>query len=173
MSVAEEELLAGDYELDRALHYARGDHSDRHVRPQTTFAAERAADELRRHVDVLLRNAEHLREGLLSAEDVLRRVVEREVIAVPRSDHRMRLERIVMFVRSAINLIDLHGRGGESGVGVALLEEALRAIDSLIAELLHVDARRRFVVSYLDELRASRGVLQGVSDDHRDSLADV
>src|SRR6266480_223635 len=85
----------------------------------------------------------------------------------------MRLERIVMLVRRAIGLIDLHRGGREGGIGVALLEEALRAIDALIAELLHVEACGRFVVRDFTQLRAARRVLEGIANDDGDSLADV
>ena len=95
------------------------------------------------------------------------------MIAGPRRGDPMRLHWIVMFVWRAVDLIDLHRRGGERCRGVAFGKCALRPIDCLVSELLDVDARRRFVVTHFDELRAANGVLQRVGDDDGDPLTDV
>ena len=72
MSIAEEELLASDYELHRPLHLARCHCCDDDVRPHSTFASKCAANELRHDVHVLFRNGEELGHRILGAEDVLR-----------------------------------------------------------------------------------------------------
>ena len=88
MAVGEEELLARDGAASRdGRTTSRRHRRDDDVRPDAAFAAERAADERR---DARARSPSGCRTAcanvLLHGEDVLRGVVQREVVAVPRRD---------------------------------------------------------------------------------------
>ena len=110
------------------------------MRPRPQLAAETGAEELRDDADILLRQAEHLREDAAIVDDALRRLVERQLRAVPDRRRRMQLDRIVRLGRRDVGLIELDRRRRESAVGVAAL--------ALLARLRAV--RRR------DDVRARR-----------------
>ena len=56
----------------------------------------------------------------------LRRLVERQIRAIPNRGGRVQLDRVVRFGRRDIGLVELDRRAGESGIGIAAL--ALQAI---------------------------------------------
>jgi hypothetical protein len=176
MSVREEELLARQPQLHRPLDLVRCERCGKDVRPRRSFAAERAADERRHDLDIFFRDAERFRHRGADREDVLRRVVQRELVAFPRRDERMRLHRIVMLVWRAIGLIDLDRGRGERGVGVAnmnrrrLLRPFVRRLGAMFEK---VGLRRQFVVCDAHEIRRVRGLLERLRDDDGDLLTNV
>ena len=123
-----EHHLAADDELDRLAELPRRRGGERTMRPRPQLAAETRADELGDDADVLLRQAEHLREHAPQVDDALRRLVERQRRAVPDRGRRVQLDGVVRLGRRDVGLVELDRRAGESGLGVAAL--ALQALAS-------------------------------------------
>src|ERR1043166_1188265 len=89
--------------------------------PRIEFAAESGTEELGDDAHVLLRKTEHLRQHAAHVDDSLRRVVQRQHLAVPECGSGVQFERIVRFSRRAVSLVQLDRRAGECGFGIATL----------------------------------------------------
>ena len=158
-----------------ALRRQRGEH---HMRPRRAFAAEAAADEGRDDPHALGRDAERLRHRFTHARDVLRRVVEREPLALPRRDRRVRLHRVVRLHRRGIGLLDAHFSATKRLVRIAprhrrlALRHLLHRISVTLCAL-EVELRPLLAVAHLHDVGRSRGVLECIGDDQRNRLAVV
>src|ERR1043165_7594644 len=87
--------------------------------PGIELAAESGTEEPRDDAHVLLRKTEHLRQHTAHVDDSLRRVVQRQHVAVPECGSGVQLERIVRFSRRAVSLVKLDSRAGKRGFGIA------------------------------------------------------
>ncbi len=117
------------------------------------LGAEAAADELRPHPDVVPPQSERLRELLTRREHPLGRHPGGEVIAVPRGDGGVGLERRLHLGRRLDDELDRHLRSGEGRLGItagvvrrvrgeALLVEGVRRVDD-VCEHLEVGGERQ------------------------------
>src|SRR5678816_1064672 len=86
--------------------------------PRIEFAAESGTEELGDDAHVLLRKAEHLRQHTAHVDDSLRRVVQRQHLALPDCGSGVQLEWIVRFSRRAVSLVQLDRRAGKRGFGI-------------------------------------------------------
>jgi hypothetical protein len=118
VAVPGEHLGARVDHLDRALELARRHRRQRRVVVRLERGAEGAAHERRHHADVLGRHAQAFCQMLLHAEDLLRLVEDRELIALPERDGRVRLDRVVVVDRNAVLRLDLDRRGLHRGAGL-------------------------------------------------------
>ena len=148
------------------------------VRVRAALRAEAAADELRHHADVGLRQTEDRRDALAAREHALRGVVEREPAAVPGGRGGVRFHRVVELGRRHVGLVDADRRRRERGV-----ERAARRVGRILIRLGRLVRSSRPASSssspafaaYVTRTRA-RGVgrdLERLGDDQRDRLAVV
>src|SRR5690348_4092564 len=86
--------------------------------PRIEFAAESGTEELGDDAHVLRRKTEHLRQYTAHVDDSLRRVVQRQQLAVPECGSGVQFQRIVRFSRRAVSLVQLDRRAGERGFGI-------------------------------------------------------
>ena len=119
MAGGEEHLLAGEHELDGLADMTRGKRRQRHMRPCPQARAEGAADEGTDDLDVLGGQAEDRSDLGLLIHEKLALAPQRQPIAVPGSDRRVRLHRIVVFTGDVIDFVDLDGRLRHGGIGIA------------------------------------------------------
>src|SRR5437870_8654766 len=110
------------------------------MRPDIRLAAEATAQEVRYDIDLFLGYAEHDRQKLPGAEDMLGRLIERERrVGVPDRRRRVGLHLVVMAIGRRVGLLDLDGSRGDCLVSVADRRsdgpEKLRRIDGLLRNL--------------------------------------
>src|SRR6185503_19792323 len=101
-----EHLPASEHDLYGALRVPRRHRGEYDVRPCGAFRSKRAAGELRDNVHLLFRHAHRPGDDAPNAVDELRRVVQRELVALPLRDRRMWLDRIVRLDRRAIHDVE-------------------------------------------------------------------
>ncbi len=124
---------------------------------------------------------ERLGEVADAPGDHLVRRPQREVVAVPRRDRRVRLHHRVRLVGRRVGRVELHRRGGERGVEVADLASSGGPLSgvcfggcaaSFSAARSNWPARRRVRRSCSSMRRVAR-LLEGLGDDDRDGLVVV
>jgi hypothetical protein len=146
---------------------------ERRVWPDGPFGAEAAADERTDNADGRDRKAENLRQPLARAEYALRGIVDRQHLAVPLGNRRMRFHRIVMFDGRRIDAIDADGRSREGGFGRAADDDARFLMDVIRRIRVGVCERRyRSIarIADLDEGGRVRRALEGIGDHDRHRL---
>ena len=89
------------------------------MRPRIELAPESRAEEPRDDAHVLLRQSEHLRQNAPQVDHPLRRVIQRQHLAIPDRGGGVQLERIVRFGWRDVSFVELDGRTGEGGCGIA------------------------------------------------------
>ena len=115
-----EHLLAREGELHRpAGHGPRGHDRQHRRRVDDALGAEAAADERRRHVDLLGLEPEQAGDRVAHAVDALRRLVEAQRAVLPAGHGRVRLHRVVVLDRRAVGRLDRRGRRAQRGLDVA------------------------------------------------------
>ena len=108
-------LRAGQLNAHWTTHRAGGHACHERVRPHVGLASKPAAQEVRYHLDAVARQPEHDRQQLTRAEDVLRRVEQRECAArVPRCERHVRLHLIVMSIGRPVHALDFDHAVGET-----------------------------------------------------------
>ena len=138
------------------------------------LGSEGAADELRQHADVILAEAERLRELVACREHPLRRHPGGEAIAVPERDGGVRLERAV-HLRGCLELeLDPHLGGGERRLSItAGVVARIRGKALLVQGLLRVDDVREHLEVEGESHDTGLCRLQRVRRDDRDRLAGI
>ena len=167
--------------LQRELHgtpdLARRHRREEDVRPDRALAAEAAADVRIDHSHILGGNSERLGDHFTRASDVLRRVVESELAALPMRDRPVRLHRVVVLHRRLVDGVHLH-----FGLG-----ERLHPVAPLLRRRTSRHLRRARVCLCLFEIDPGLGILvahpqlrggivrllQRLGHDDRDRLAVV
>ena len=170
-------LLAAQHQLDRPADQPRR-HDAEHLRPRDeALGAEAAAEERTADVDVLRRDAEQSRDPPLRHDEALARRVDRERVAVPRRDDRVRLHRVVVLRRRLVGRLDPLRRGGEPGLDIAALHfRRIADADARRHEAfgrVEPDPRRLAVVARRQQRGAFGRRLQRLGDHHRDRLVGV
>src|SRR5215813_4246254 len=89
------------------------------MRPWIELAAESRAEELCNHAHVLFRQPKHLCQHATQIHDSLRRVIQRQYLAVPDCGGGMQLERIVCLCGCDVGFIELDWRAGKCGFGIS------------------------------------------------------
>ena len=103
-------LLAAQHQLDRPADQPRR-HDAENLRPgDQALGAEAAAEERAADMDVLRRDAEQAGDAALRHRQALARRVDRQPVAVPRGDDRMRLHRVVILRRRLVGRLDARAR---------------------------------------------------------------
>ena len=98
-----------------------GGHRRQHdMRPDRPFAAEAAPDEMGDDPDILRRNLEQVGDAFAHPEYALAGIEERQVIAFPCRDGRMRLHRVVCLDRCYVRVFCLDRSHLPAGIQVAL-----------------------------------------------------
>ncbi len=119
-----EHLVARQRQLDRAAELAGGEDGQR-VRPgHVRLGAEAAAEERAADMDVLRRNPEEPGIAHPRQHDRLVGRVERQAVAVPLRDHRVRLHGVVVLVRRLVFGLDAPGCRRMPRGDVALLHRS-------------------------------------------------
>jgi hypothetical protein len=83
------------------------------MRPSAQSRPERTADERRDDVDLVGRQPEDRGDLVAYRDDPLALVPERQPIALPPRDRRVRLHRVVLLARNAVNVVESNGRLSE------------------------------------------------------------
>ena len=150
------------------------------MRPGPERRAEGAADERTDHLYVLGRKAEDGRDLGLLVDDELALAPQRQPIAVPGRDGRVRLHRIVILARDVVDLIDLHRRVRQSAVGVAARGVGRQPRIRLLSASgttawafgsARIDDRPLGRVGDAQRRGGALGLVERVGDDDRDRLA--
>ena len=90
------------------------------MRPDVSLATKTAPEEVRDNLDLVLRYAQHDRDKLASARNVLGGLEERKFAGrVPTCHRDMRLHLVVMPIGGGIHLLDLDGAVRETLGGIA------------------------------------------------------
>ncbi|MCY1216472.1 hypothetical protein D9M72_283450 [compost metagenome] len=173
-----EHLRPVHYQLHRAARLPRRHRGQHHVRPYRALAAEAAAYVWADHANFLHGNAERGRCDLADAGDVLRRVVQRQLAAVPDGDGRVRLHRVVVFHRRGVDRIDHGGGAAQAGVRVAAMAVGrsvlvLVGFACLCAGLRKVQHGVGAPVLHRQAAGGVARLLQSVGHDHGDGLVVV
>ena len=116
-----EHLVAPEHELDWSAHGAGGNGTENLRSGHQTFGAEAAAEERTADVNLIGRYAEQSGKTPLRHRHTLTRRIDRERIALPRGNNRMRLHRIVILRRGLIGPSDRGFRRGELILDIAAL----------------------------------------------------
>ena len=90
-----EHLGARQHQLHRPPRDPRGKRRERHMRPGAQPCAERATHERRQHTHAGRIDAERGRQRVAHGMRILRRVMDRERVAVPRRDRGKQANRVV------------------------------------------------------------------------------
>ena len=170
-----EELRARQHQLDRPLEITRSHCGENSVRKREAFASETAADERRDDVYVLEWQIEHRRDVILQTFHPLRRLVNRQLVAVPLRERRVRFHRIVELRRRCVTLVEGHCGSGKMFVDVAAfgLQRRSEKLLGFRALRLRIVNRQQGVTGFVRYANAcSRGPrgLVGFSDDDRNLL---
>src|SRR5712675_215769 len=88
-------LVAAQHKLDRASHQPGGENAENLWPGDQALRAEAAAEERAANMDLFRRKAEEPGDAAASHFQSLARRVDRQRIAVPGRDDRMRLHRVV------------------------------------------------------------------------------
>ena len=173
VAVAGEHLRARVDDLDRALQLAGRHRRQRRVVVRPQRRSEGPADEGRDDAHVLLGDAEARGQVRAHAVDLLRLVEDRELVALPDGDGRVRLHRVVVLDGDAVLGLDLHRRAPHRLLGVAagLRGRPLRGHARALAHRLRVGRVLLRVVGDLDEARRVPRLLVRLGDDERHGLA--
>ena len=106
MSHRTKHLLAAEHQLDRLSHHA-GRHDAEHLRSgDHAFGAEAAAEERTADVDLVRGDSEKSCDAPLRHGKTLARRIDRQRIAVPCGDDRMRLHRVVILRSGLVGRFD-------------------------------------------------------------------
>src|SRR5712691_12264616 len=110
------------------------------MRPDISLAAEATTQEVRYDIDLLRGDAQHDRQKLPGAKDVLSRLIERQCsVCVPDRRRRVGLHLVVVAIGRRVGLLDLYGSLGDRLVSVADGRsdgpEKLRRIDGRLRAL--------------------------------------
>src|SRR5712691_10125472 len=148
------------------------------MRPDISLATEATAQEVRYDIDLFLGYAEHDRQKLPGAEDVLGRLIERERrVGVPDRRRRVGLHLVVVAIGRRVGLLDLDGSRGDCLVSVADRRsdgpEKLRRNDGRFRALRTEHHRTTGVVLDPDQRPSMSGRDPGPGDDQSDWLAGV
>src|ERR1035438_3804721 len=107
-------------EADRSAGHAGSKDRQLVVGPHTAFATETPAHESRNHADIFLFQAEDFGETVGSADRELAGIIQGHfVVAIPCSNRRVRLYRVVIVGWSCESQIHSMGCRFESGIGIA------------------------------------------------------
>ena len=87
--------------LHRSIDDLRRHGSEHHMGPRGAFAAKAAAGVRAKNPHVVVGNSEGARDGLLYAGNVLRRIMQRELLSIPLRDGGVRLHGIVSLHRAS------------------------------------------------------------------------
>jgi hypothetical protein len=141
-----EALVARDDELDRPPEHLGRDRDEAGARRDRGFAAEGAAHIRRHGMDLGRIDLDLRRQPVLQADDRLARLVDRQLVARPRTGGGVELDRVVMLRRRLVAGVDLDRRRREGRVGVAggrvLVHLADRRVFARVRPL-YVEARAR------------------------------
>ena len=171
-------LVAREHQLDRPAEHARREDAQ-DLRPgEDRLRAEAAAEEGRADQHVLRRDAEKRREGRARHDQRLVRRVERQPVAVPRGDDRMRLHRVVVLRRRLVarRRCAWRPRPARPRRRRATTPGGMPIADRLRHEALadvEADARRLRLVARREQRGAFGRRLQRLGDDERDRLVGV
>src|ERR1041384_6988632 len=149
--------------------------------PGIELAPESGTEELRDDAHVLLRKTEHLRQHTAHVDDSLRRVVQRQHLALPDCGSGVQFEWIVRFSRRAVGFIQLDRRAGKRGFGITAValqswhwsiagEDDIRIVARFEARL---NIWFFFRVGRTDSVSRSLGRFESVSHNESDVLAVV
>src|ERR1041384_2843611 len=149
--------------------------------PRIELPAESGTEELGDDAHVLLRKTEHLRQHTAHVDDSLRRVVQRQHVAVPECGSGVQFQRIVRFSRRAVSLVKLDRRASKRSFGITAV--ALQSWHWSIAGeddvriIARFEARLNiwffFRVRCADSVSRSLGRFESVSHNESDVLAVV
>ncbi len=176
--VRAEHLRPFEHETHRTPGLFRRHRAQRHVRPRRTLATEATADKRRNHAHVARRHAEGSGDRLRRIAHALRRVVERELRAVPVRHRGVRLHRVVMLDRRCVNGIDVDCAAAHTVLEVAALRvrgAALRFVGrmSVRLRLREIEYRGAALISDAQLTRGIGSVFERIGDHHRDRLVVV
>src|SRR3989442_5402362 len=148
------------------------------MRPDISLAAEATTQEVRYDIDLLLGYAEHDRQELPGAEDMLGRFIERQrAVGVPGRRRRVRLHLVVVAIGRRVGLLDLDGSRGDCVIGVADRRsdrpEKLWRIDGLVRALPTEHHRSSDIVLDPDQRPGMSGLIPGTGGQQGDWLARV
>ena len=101
-----EHLIASQHQLDRPAYGAGSDGAENLRSGHQTFGAEAAAKKRTTNMNFLGSDAEQSGKTRLRHRHTLTRRIDRERIALPRGNNRMRLHRIVILRRGLVGLRD-------------------------------------------------------------------
>ena len=103
------DLPAREEQLDRSSRLLGAHRRERNVRPYRTLAAKGPTDELRTHVDLVIRNAKRLRKVSFYALHEARRLLDEELVASPFGRRGLHFHRVMVFDGRRVRLIGLDG----------------------------------------------------------------
>ncbi len=177
MSHRTKHLLAPQHQLDRFTHQT-GRHDAEHLRAgDHAFGAEAAAEEWTADMDFVRRDAEQSGEPPLRHGKTLARRIDRQRIAIPCGDDRMRLHCVVILRSGLVGRFDALCGCGETGFDIAAMRRRRMAgADGGRHEALvriQPDPRRLGVVARRQQRCAFRRRFQRFRDDHGDRLVGV
>jgi hypothetical protein len=113
------ELLARQHQLDRATDLPRREGGQEAIGPRLPGGPEGAAHERGDDPDLIGRDPERLRVGLLGPGDSLHLVPHRQMVCVPAGDGRGHLHRVVVFDEGSV------GQRHADGLGLPALRAEL------------------------------------------------
>src|SRR5262245_23422390 len=172
-----EHLFTTQDELDWPSHSASRDGAENLRSGDEAFAAKAAAEKRAANVNVVGRYSEQAGKPRLRDRETLARRIDRQGIAIPRSDDRMRLHGIVKLGRGLVGLSNLSCRRRQPGLDVAARN--LRRVadtDSLRHEAfgcIEADPRRFDLVARRRLRGGVRGGLEWSGNDDRGGLVGV
>src|SRR5690348_10453080 len=145
------------------------------MRPWTAFASESAAGKVGDHAHLVRREAEIARDGIADARYALRRLIQRQRIAVPLRDRTVHLHRIVIFERRHIGLVDRHRGPGKPPLHVPPPNDTLAAqwmhiLGPIDRCLVPIEHGMLALVRDTHELDPFTGMLERVGHDHANRL---
>ena len=111
-----------------------------------------------------------------SLTTILALAPQRQPVAVPGRDGRVRLHRIVVLARDVVGRVDLHGRARQSAIGVAAPLVRVRCAsgfrnDGLCLRVGRIDDRPLGRIGDAQRRGGALGMVERVGDDDRNGLA--
>ena len=169
-----EHLRAFQHQLYGPVGLSRSQGRQHHVRPTRPLAAESTANEEGDDADIFRRDTKCFASWLLASRNILRRIMDGQLVAVPFRDRGVRLHGIVVLDGSRVDFVDLDGRLTKAFVHVAPTDVS-RFVAVLAGvgrgETCHeIEFRRRFFVCHAHQRRGVGGLMQGFRDHEADGL---